>query len=122
METQKILQRLEPLMPREVERWKRTLLIAQPEVKSLLERQILSTALNVLGDFRNKPLLSLPPQKSTSGQLHLGKVIYEKEKWNFGLQPSELMQNLAIFGRSGAGKTNISFHTYRRITIPDSGV
>lgn len=115
MEIQKILRKLEPLMPRQVEQWTRTLLIAQSEVKSLLERQILATAGRVLGDFRDQILLSLPSKEVSSGPLHLGRILYEKEKWDFSLTSSELMQNLAIFGRSGAGKTNVSFHLLQQL-------
>ena len=45
------------------------------------------------------------PARST-----LEHVRYEAPKWPAGLQEGELLQNLAIFGRSGAGKTNASFH------------
>jgi len=115
METLQILQKLEPLMPRQVQRWRRTLLLAGSEVKSLIERQILATSVKVLGDFRTKLLLSLPPKEVAAGPLHLGTVIYERDKWDVGLKPSELMQNLAILGRSGAGKTNVSFHLLQQL-------
>jgi hypothetical protein len=115
MEIQKILRKLEPLMPRQVEQWSRTLLVAQPEVRTLLERQIHATARKLLGDFTNRTLLTLPPREVASGSLHLGKVIYEQEKWDFGLALPELMQNLAIFGRSGAGKTNVSFQLIEQL-------
>ncbi len=102
-------------MPRQVERWSRALLLAQPEVRALLERQILATSWRVFGDLRNRILLSLPSQRLSPGPLHLGKILYEKEKWDIGLALPELMQNLAIFGRSGAGKTNVSFHLLRQL-------
>ena len=85
-------------MPLQVEKWTRTLLIAQPDIRSLLERQILATGHRVFGDFRNKLLLTLPPKAASSGPLHLGRILYETEKWDFGLTLPELMQNLAIFG------------------------
>ena len=102
-------------MPEKVERWTRTLLLAESEVKSLVERQILATACRSLGDFRKRILLSLPSEKLSTGILHLGKILYEKEKWDFSLRLPELMQNLAIFGRSGAGKTNVSFHLLQQL-------
>jgi hypothetical protein len=37
-------------------------------------------------------------------------VRYEEPKWPVGLRADELVQHLAIFGRSGAGKTNVLFH------------
>ena len=40
MEINTILRKLEPLIPRQVAKWQRTLDIAEPEVKALLERHI----------------------------------------------------------------------------------
>ena len=115
MEISKVLRKLEPLMPRQVEMWSRTLALAQPEVKLLLDRQIRSTAYRLLGDFQHRILLSLPPRNLSSGQLHLGTIVYEEAKWDFSLTLTELMQNLAIFGRSGSGKTNVSFHLLKQL-------
>ncbi len=33
-----------------------------------------------------------------------------------GIKASEVMQNIAIFGRSGAGKTNVVFHLLQQLT------
>lgn len=109
MEIHRILRKLEPLMPRQVEHWSRSLLNAQPEVRTLLERQIRSTAHRLLGNLDKRTLLSLPSQDASRPSLRLGKIVYDTEKWDFGLELSELMQNLAVFGRSGAGKTNVAF-------------
>jgi len=83
--------------------------LAEPEMKALIEKQIISTAYNKLGNFHNKILLSLPPEKIAKGMIHLGTVLYDKEKYPFGISTTELMQNMAIMGRSGAGKTNVTF-------------
>lgn len=63
MDIDKLLQKLEPLISERVERWHRARDFADPEVKGLLEKEILSVAYKLLGDFRRKVLLSLPPQK-----------------------------------------------------------
>ena len=84
--------------------------LADPDLKSMIEKQIISTAYQALGDFHNKILLSLPPEKKAKGSINLGTVIYDKEKWPLGLKYGELIQNAAILGRSGAGKTNVTFH------------
>ena len=63
----------------------------------------------MLGDFRQKILLSLPPATVAKGPFRLGTVLYESPKWPFGLREEELLQNVSIFGRSGAGKTNVCF-------------
>lgn len=115
MEIDRIARKLEPLRPREVQEWFRVKDVLQPERRAFMERHILSLAQHELGDFRNKLLLSLPPKSKSKGEFHLGEVIYEKEKWPVGISRSELMQNLAIFGRSGAGKTNVAFHLLEQL-------
>jgi len=115
MEIEKIARKLQPLMPDEVRHWMHARDLAEPDMKALIDKQILSMAHRVLGDFRNKVLLSLPPEKKSKGTFHLGTVIYDDKKWPFGISRSELLQNLAIFGRSGAGKTNVAFHLLEQL-------
>ena len=51
--------------------------------------------------------LSIPPIDKAIGKYFLGNVVQSGEdQRRFGLRESELIQHLAIFGRSGAGKTN----------------
>ena len=110
MDIVKIARKLEPLMPKEVQHWLRVRDTADPELRSLIEKQIASTAHRVLGDFHKKILLSLPPPGKARGTFNLGTVLYDKPRWPGGISASELLQNMAIFGRSGAGKTNLVFH------------
>jgi len=110
MHIQKITQKLQPLMPARVAQWIRNMELAEPDMKALIEKQIISTAYSHLGDFHNKILLSLPPEKTAKGMIDLGTILYETEKYPFGISSTELMQNMAILGRSGAGKTNVTFH------------
>ncbi len=107
---ERIARKLKPLMPEEVKHWLRLRETAESDMQGMLDRHIVATAYKKLGDFRNKILLSLPPEKKSKGAIKLGNVVYDKERWVFGLSSSELLQNLAIFGRSGAGKTNVAFH------------
>jgi len=115
MDIDKLLRKLEPLIPEMVERWHRARDFADPEVKGLLEKEILSVAYKLLGDFRRKVLLSLPPEKKAKGSIHLGTIIYEKEKWPFGISQAELLRNMGIFGMSGSGKTNTAFHIFKQL-------
>jgi len=110
MNIEKIAAKLKPIMPYRVSQWIRAMELAEPELKILIEKQIISTAYQNLGDFHNKILLSLPPEKKAEGPINLGTIHYEREKWPFGLNYNELIQNTAILGRSGAGKTNVTFH------------
>ena len=102
-------------MSGKIDAWMRARELADPDLKTWIEKQIISTAYRVLGNFHSKILLSLPPEKKAKGAIDLGIVLYDGEKWPFGISTTELTQNIAIFGRSGAGKTNVSFHIVRQI-------
>ena len=75
------------------------------EIENMLE--ILSLqSLNQRVDTE-KILLSPPPKEVCSGEYPIGTVCYnEKEFYPLGIREKEWIQHLAIFGRSGAGKTN----------------
>lgn len=109
MDIETLLRKLRPLIPKQVGHWRRLHDLADADTRSLLERHIISVAHRLLGDFRTMPLLSLPAKGKARGSIKLGTVLYEKEKWPLGISEPELLQNLAIFGRSGAGKTNAAF-------------
>ena len=115
MYTEKIAAKLKPLMPDKILHWLKTYELADPELKSLIEKQIISTAYQTFGDFHNKILLSLPSENKAKGSVNLGTILYDKEKWPLGLKYSELIQNTAILGRSGAGKTNVTFHILNQL-------
>ena len=115
MEIEKLAEKLEALKPEEVRKWRRARDTADAELRSLLDKQLLSRAHRTLGDYRGKILLSLPPEAKAKGAIHLGTILYEKEKWPFGISDSEPLQNVAIFGRSGAGKTNVVFHILEQL-------
>jgi len=89
---------------------------AASELRDLIDQQILVAARRKLGDDSSKILLSLPPPHKARGAIHLGTVLYEKEKWPAGISTSELLQGLSIFGRSGGGKTNVAFHQLRQLS------
>lgn len=102
-------------MPQKVDHWLRVMDRGSPRLKALMETAIITHAQNHLGDYRNKLYLSLPPESLSRGSINLGNVIYEKERWPFGISTRELTQNLAIFGRSGAGKTNAAFNILNQL-------
>lgn len=84
--------------------------LVNEDTRKLLERQIISLAHKHLGNHNQRLLLPPPPEKLSKGTFNLGTILYDTEKWSFALTEGELLQNLAIFGRSGAGKTNVVFH------------
>lgn len=115
MNIEKIAQKLKPLFPHKVSHWMKTRELADPEVKDLIDKQIILIAYQALGDFQNKILLSLPPEKKSKGLINLGTVLYDKERWQFKISKNELLQNMGIFGRSGSGKTNLAFHIIKQL-------
>lgn len=97
-------------MPAKISNLMKSRELADLELKALIEKQIISMAYKTFGDFHNKILLSLPPENKAKGSINLGTIVYDKEKWPLGLTYGETIQNAAILGRSGAGKTNVTFH------------
>ncbi len=115
MNPEKIAAKLKPLNPDKVSHWLKARDLADPELKTLIEKQIISTAYQILGDFHNKILLSLPPENKAKGSINLGTILYDKEKWDCGISNNEFLQNMGIFGRSGSGKTNLAFHIIKQL-------
>lgn len=116
MDSEFLLRKLDPLIPDKVMRWRRIKDQADSDLRGLLDREIAWHAEKLLGDYRKKILLSLPPTKRAKGTIQFGTVMYDKPRWPFGISESELLQNLSIFGRSGAGKTNVVFHLLEQLT------
>ena len=55
-------------------------------------------------------LLPPPPANIVKGEYPVGDVLYNKKVVaQFGLREDEWIQHMGIFGRSGAGKTNLVF-------------
>jgi uncharacterized protein DUF87 len=115
MDTETLARKLKPLMPKEVEHWLRVRNTAEPDLRGLIDRQIETKAREKLGDYENKALLSLPHKSRIKGPIHVGTVLYEKEKWPFGLFPEEILQGVGVFGRSGSGKTNLLIYLLEQL-------
>jgi len=107
MNIEKIAAKLKPLMPDKVVHWMKTRELCDPDLKALIEKQIISMAYQYLGDFHSKILLSLPSEKKAKGSINLGTILYDKEKHPFGISNSELLQNLGIFRRSEIGRAHV---------------
>jgi hypothetical protein len=51
-----------------------------------------------------------PSEQQVQGSYKIGSVCYAgKNLYNFGLRENEWIQHIGVFGRSGAGKTNVGF-------------
>ncbi len=115
MDTEYLLRKLEPLCSADVKHWRHVRATGSARLRGIVDRQIAVTAENLFGRANNSVLLSRPSKKSISGEFSLGNLVYEDELWPVGLSRSELLQNLAVFGRSGAGKTNLVFHLLEQL-------
>lgn len=79
--------------------------IGKRELESLIELQLQQK----YGEdpLRDENGLQVPPEESAVGPYELGRVLnYDKVLYPFGVCEDEFIQHMAIFGRSGAGKTN----------------
>ena len=80
----------------------------QQEISGLLH----CLAMQHLGEcYESSQILLNPPTREMSaGEYSLGKVSYNShELYPFGLREDELLQHVALFGRTGSGKTNCGF-------------
>jgi hypothetical protein len=109
MSTEEFLRKLDPLVPGRVRSWRRSLAIVDEKTRHLLEHHIASEAHRRLRDPGGF-LLSLPPRERATGRFDLGMIRYDEPRWPVGLRADELVQHVGIYGRSGAGKTNVLFH------------
>ena len=72
---------------------------------SVYARQLLGRSLD-----ESDAHLSAPTLPVAQGKYVLGNVFYGDQSLHpFGLREDELIQHVAVFGRSGAGKTNTLF-------------
>lgn len=110
MDIERLAKKLAPLMPEQVRQWLRARRLASPELRDLIDKQIIAASERHLGNLVRTPLLSLPPQQNAKGEISLGTVLYDRPKWPMGVNRGELLQGMSIFGRSGSGKTNLVFH------------
>ncbi|VGO15064.1 hypothetical protein PDESU_03644 [Pontiella desulfatans] len=79
--------------------------IGKRELESLIELQLQQK----YGEdpLRDENGLQVPPEQDAAGPYELGNVLsYDRIMHPFGIREDEFIQHMAIFGRSGAGKTN----------------
>ena len=58
----------------------------------------------------SQPSLIPPSEQQAKGSYNIGQVFYAgKNLYDFGLREDEWIQHVGVFGRSGAGKTNVGF-------------
>ena len=112
MEVHEICRKLKPVLGEKADRYWLAYLAEDHQGKKELERALQLLSAQVFGiDVSNREVhLSAPTRALAAGSYPLGDVIYSKRVLHpFGLREEEWIQHMAIFGRSGAGKTNTVF-------------
>lgn len=112
VEIQEICRQLKPIIGERANRYWLAYLTEEQDGKRDMETAIRLLAVKHLGLSVDNPqtFLSVPPKEMAHGEYPLGTVHYSgKDYYPFSLREEEWIQHIAIFGRSGAGKTNTVF-------------
>ncbi len=113
MDVQQLCRTLKPIIGAKADQYWLAYLAEDYKGKQEIETALSLLAARLLGsDVENPEVhLSAPPKQIVEGDYPLGHVEYAgKLLYPFGLREDEIIQHTAIFGRSGAGKTNTVFH------------
>lgn len=106
------LRKLKPIIGKKADQFWIAYLSEDSAGKAELETVLNLWASQLLGnEVSNKRSdISAPPKNAAAGEYPIGNVVYAgKTMFPFGLREDEWLQHTAIFGRSGAGKTNVGF-------------
>lgn len=111
LEIDELFQKLEPILGKSIKAlWLEYTL--NPDSKQEIEGLLKALAAKHLNHhFDKRQIVLTPPDKqAASGEYPLGTVYYGRSPlYIFGLRENEWIQHVAIFGRTGSGKTNIGF-------------
>jgi len=113
MEVEQQLRKLKPLIGARADQYWLAYLAEDYKGKQELETALGLLAARLLGSDVETPQvhLSAPPEAVAAGDYAIGTLVYaDKPMHPFALREDELIQHIAVFGRSGAGKTNTVFH------------
>lgn len=112
-ELKEIVQKLEPVIGKGTARmlWIKYIMAKTPEKKDILRQRIRILAESMLDLYQDKLLLRPPEKDKASGEIKIGKVSYNnKELYDFSIKKKDLIRHVAVFGKTGSGKTNAGFH------------
>lgn len=108
---QELCKRLRPVLGSKIDRLWFSYLAEDSKGKTEIENILQILNARILNRTSEENILLVPPPKEVaSGEYPIGMVSYnDKTLYPFGLREDELCQHVGIFGRSGAGKTNVGF-------------
>jgi len=117
-----LCRKLRPVVGSKIDKVWQAYLIEDDKGKEELEEYLKLLSASVISERLEKDEIFLfPPSRETaSGSYYLGDVLYNKKRlYPFGLREKEWIQHLGIFGRSGAGKTNLGFSIVSELVKKD---
>jgi DNA helicase HerA-like ATPase len=111
LEIDELFQKLEPILGKRIKAlWLEYVL--NPDSKQEIEGLLKALAAKHLNHhFEKRQITLVPPERQAAlGEYPLGTVYYGRTPLHeFGLREKEWIQHMAIFGRTGSGKTNVGF-------------
>jgi len=108
----RLCQRLKPVIGAQIDQIWQMYLVEDEKGKNQLAEYLRLLSIEAIKDELDEDRVFLyPPSKERAqGGYYIGDVVYNnKQLYPFGLRDSEMIQHVGIFGRSGAGKTNLGF-------------
>lgn len=107
-----LCRKLRPIVGARIDRIWQAYLVEDDKGKAEIEEYLKLLSSSLIQDKLEKDEIFLfPPSKETAaGSYYIGDILYNKKTmYPFGLREDEWIQHMGIFGRSGAGKTNLGF-------------
>ena len=70
----------------------------------------------MLNLYKDKILFPPPNPEKTKGEIKIGKVTYNNNQLqDFSIKKQDLIRHMAIFGKTGSGKTNVAFNIIKEL-------
>jgi len=112
MNIEEVFRKLKPLMGDKIAvLWQEYILSGQ-DTRQMIEKTLRVTLARRFDEAfdSEQVLLEPPPEDVARGEYPLGIIHYGRDRfYPFGLRESEFIQHIALFGRSGSGKTNVAY-------------
>ncbi|MFA6175607.1 MAG: DUF87 domain-containing protein [Phycisphaerae bacterium] len=111
---QELCRKLKPVLGKKIDRlWRAYLAESDPGGKADVEQMLELLAAKYLGidyEFDRSPFTPPPKQFAGAGDIELGAISYaEKQLYPFFFKSNRLKEHILVAGRSGSGKTNLTF-------------